>query len=91
MAVSLFVSETETQTLKIATDLVHLRSEEPLQFIDITELVRERVRRSGVSDGFVNVQSRHTTAAIIINEKNCPKNPLMKSPTGEAWTARRSG
>ena len=68
MAVSLFVSETETETLKVATDLVHLRSEGHLQFIDITELVRERVRRSGVSNGFVNIQSRHTTAAIIINE-----------------------
>jgi secondary thiamine-phosphate synthase enzyme len=68
MAVSLFVNETETETLKVATDLVHLRSEKHLQFIDITELVRERVRRSGISNGFVNVQSRHTTAAIAINE-----------------------
>ena len=68
MAVSLFVTETETKTLKVATDLVHLRSEKHLQFIDLTELVRERVRRSGISDGFVNIQSRHTTAAVVINE-----------------------
>ena len=84
MAVSLFVSETETETLKVAADLVHLRSEAPLQFIDITELVKERVRRSGVTDGFVNIQSRHTTAAIIINENE----PLLLEDlekTLETW------
>lgn len=84
MAVSLFVSETETETLKVATDLVHLRSEAPLQFIDITELVRERVRRSGVTNGLVNIQSRHTTAAIIINENE----PLLMEDlekTLETW------
>lgn len=68
MAVSLFVSEIEGATFKVASDLVHLRSEASLQFIDLTELVRERVRRSGVSEGLVNVQSKHTTAAIVVNE-----------------------
>jgi secondary thiamine-phosphate synthase enzyme len=39
-----------------------------LQFVDLTALVAERVRRSGVEEGMVTVQSRHTTAAIIVNE-----------------------
>jgi secondary thiamine-phosphate synthase enzyme len=68
MAVNLFVSEKEGTLFKVASDLVSLRSEERLQFIDLTELVRERVRRSGVSDGVVNIQSQHTTAAIAVNE-----------------------
>jgi secondary thiamine-phosphate synthase enzyme len=68
MAVSLFVSEKEATTLRVASDLVHLRSGERQQFIDITELVRERVRRARVSDGFVNIHTRHTTAAIAVNE-----------------------
>ena len=49
-------------------DLVHLRTEEPLQFIDLTELVAERVRKSGVAEGLVTVQSRHTTAGVVVNE-----------------------
>jgi len=68
MAVSFFVSEKEATTFKVASDLIHLRSEQPVQFIDLTELVEERVRRSGVSDGIVNIQSQHTTAAIAVNE-----------------------
>jgi secondary thiamine-phosphate synthase enzyme len=68
MAVSLFLSEKETATLRVASDLVHLRSEKRLQFIDLTELVRERVRRAQVSAGFVNIHTRHTTAAIVVNE-----------------------
>ena len=38
------------------------------EFIDITERVLEHVRSSGVKDGLVSVYSRHTTAAIKINE-----------------------
>jgi secondary thiamine-phosphate synthase enzyme len=68
MAVNLFVSEKESPTFKVASDLVHLRSEEHLQFVDLTELVRERVRRSGVWYGLVNIQARHTTTAIVVNE-----------------------
>ena len=38
------------------------------EFIDITERVLGHVRDTGVHDGLVNVYSRHTTAAIKINE-----------------------
>jgi secondary thiamine-phosphate synthase enzyme len=68
MAVSLFVSERESTTFRVASDLVELRSERCQQFIDLTELVLERVRRSRVWDGFVNIHTRHTTAAIVVNE-----------------------
>jgi secondary thiamine-phosphate synthase enzyme len=52
----------------VCRDLVHIRTERALQFVDLTELVAERVRRSGVGEGMVTVQSRHTTAAIVVNE-----------------------
>lgn len=68
MAASLFVSVQEGAEVRVCRDLVHLRTDEPLQFIDITELVAERVRRSGVGEGMVTVQSRHTTAAVVVNE-----------------------
>lgn len=38
------------------------------QFIDITPTIQEYVDRSGISQGFVVVFSKHTTAAIKINE-----------------------
>jgi hypothetical protein len=38
------------------------------QFIDITDDVRHAVAQSGIADGVVTVYSKHTTAAIKINE-----------------------
>jgi secondary thiamine-phosphate synthase enzyme len=65
---SLFVSVQEAAAVRICRDLVRLRTERRLQFVDLTELVAERVRRSGVREGMVTVQSRHTTAAVLVNE-----------------------
>jgi secondary thiamine-phosphate synthase enzyme len=68
MASRLFVTEEECATLKVCTDRVHLRTQELLQLIDITELVRERVRRAGVQHGIACVQTHHTTTAVLVNE-----------------------
>ncbi len=68
MAVKQLMVERPTGTLKFYNDLVKLRTQEPLQFIDLSELVAERVRRSGIAHGLVNVQVRHTTAAVLVNE-----------------------
>lgn len=50
------------------TDAVTLRTQARRQFIDVTELVAERVRRSGIRDGLVSLQSHHTTTALVVNE-----------------------
>ncbi len=42
------------------------------EFVDITHLVLEAVRRSGVRDGLVVVYCPHTTAGITINENADP-------------------
>lgn len=68
MAASLFVSVQEGSAVRVCRDVVHLRTERAVQFIDLTELVAERVRRSGIREGMVTVQSRHTTAAVLVNE-----------------------
>ncbi len=44
------------------------RTEAPGQFIDITDDVESVVRASGVRRGLAHVYSRHTTAAIRVNE-----------------------
>ena len=68
MGASLFVSVQEGAAVRACRDVVRLRTERRLQFVDLTELVEERVRRSGVREGMVTVQSRHTTAAVLVNE-----------------------
>jgi secondary thiamine-phosphate synthase enzyme len=41
---------------------------ERMQLIDITERVNEIVRKSGIRNGIVHLQSLHTTTAVFINE-----------------------
>src|SRR5438270_8878347 len=41
---------------------------EPIQFLDITDNVVELVRVAGLREGVANVFSRHTTAAVCIQE-----------------------
>jgi len=47
---------------------IQLYTGDAIQFIDLTEKVAELVRGSGISEGLVNVQTRHTTAAVLVNE-----------------------
>ena len=47
---------------------IHLQTREGLQFIDLTEQIIEIVAASGIANGMVNVQTRHTTTAVIVNE-----------------------
>jgi secondary thiamine-phosphate synthase enzyme len=61
-------------TWTVYDDLVSLRTEKHEQFIDLTDLVAERVCRSGVRSGLASVQSRHTTAAVAVNEDE----PLLR-------------
>jgi len=68
MATKPFVHEQPRADLGVSSDVVELQTEERLQFIDLTDLVAERVRRSGISHGLVCVQSRHTTTAVVVNE-----------------------
>jgi secondary thiamine-phosphate synthase enzyme len=56
-------------------DTVTLRTHARRQFIDVTELVAERVRRSGIREGIVSVQSHHTTTAVVVNEDE----PLLRA------------
>jgi len=49
-------------------DVVRVTTSKEIEIIDITEKIREIVRKSGVEDGIVVVFTRHTTSGIIINE-----------------------
>ncbi|MFM8395471.1 MAG: secondary thiamine-phosphate synthase enzyme YjbQ [Acidobacteriota bacterium] len=47
---------------------ISLQTSGCLQFIDLTREVTAVVARSGVKHGWVNIQTRHTTTALIVNE-----------------------
>lgn len=47
---------------------IHLESRHPTQFIDLTDEVQAFVSAAAVQTGFANIQSLHTTAAIVVNE-----------------------
>lgn len=48
--------------------MLSLQTDTGLQFIDLTETIRTLVARSGVAYGMVNIQTRHTTTAVLVNE-----------------------
>jgi secondary thiamine-phosphate synthase enzyme len=48
--------------------LFNIDTVEPIEFIDLTDRINEHLRRENIRDGTVTVFSRHTTAAIKINE-----------------------
>jgi secondary thiamine-phosphate synthase enzyme len=47
---------------------IHLLTSETLEFIDLTDRIAEMVEDSAVRNGLVNIQTLHTTTAIIVNE-----------------------
>lgn len=68
MAQSLLLHQSDLPGLRAAHARLELRTERPFQLIDITPIVAERVRRSGVMLGTASVQVLHTTAAVLVNE-----------------------
>ena len=52
----------------ISDSILDIRTEEPIQFIDITDHINQHLDDHGVESGTITVFSRHTTAAIKINE-----------------------
>ena len=47
---------------------VRISTEHPTEFIDLTERLESLVSTWGVQFGLINIQSLHTTAAIVVNE-----------------------
>ncbi len=54
--------------LHMFSRIVDWITSERLQLINITDRINEIVRKSGVRDGLVHLQSLHTTTAVFINE-----------------------
>lgn len=54
--------------MNVIFDQLDLSTGSPLEVIDITARVRERLAASGLRDGLLTVLSRHTTARVNLNE-----------------------
>ena len=55
-------------SVEVCHRTLHLHTDEASQFIDLTAAIRQFVDDSGITHGLINVQTRHTTTAIIVNE-----------------------
>jgi secondary thiamine-phosphate synthase enzyme len=62
------IEEIGQSAIRTHHSVIRLRTSECLQFIDITDEVEEIVARAEIRHGWVNVQTKHTTTAIIVNE-----------------------
>ena len=62
------IEETTQVAMRTHHGQIHLRTAECPHFIDLTGQIASVVARSGVRHGLVNIQTRHTTTAIIVNE-----------------------
>jgi secondary thiamine-phosphate synthase enzyme len=55
-------------SVELSDSILDIATVEPIQFIDLTDRINEHLRENEVESGTVTVFSRHTTAAIKINE-----------------------
>jgi secondary thiamine-phosphate synthase enzyme len=60
--------ETLAPTFTYRHTKVRITTERPTEFIDLTDGLETLLAESGIITGVVNVQSLHTTAAIVVNE-----------------------
>ncbi len=54
--------------LRLFVRILDWITQDRVQLINITDRINEIVRKSGVRDGVVHVQSLHTTTAVFLNE-----------------------
>ena len=55
-------------TYKVFSKVLDWITNDRMQLLNITERINEIVRKSGIRDGLVHLQSLHTTTAIFMNE-----------------------
>jgi secondary thiamine-phosphate synthase enzyme len=57
-----------TGPYQVASTVVKIQTQQREELHNLTNLVRNFVKSSGIRDGLVNISSMHTTSAIFINE-----------------------
>ena len=54
--------------MRVINHVIKLSTKAKLDFIDLTEKIKKMVEKSAIKDGLVNIQSLHTTMAVVIQE-----------------------
>jgi len=54
--------------MKIINHVMKMTTSATLDFIDVTDKVKKIIKEKGIKNGVINVQSMHTTFAVIIQE-----------------------
>ncbi len=60
--------ETLTPTIACHHASIHITTVQPTEFIDLTDRLERFVAEAGLWSGILNVQTLHTTTAIVVNE-----------------------
>jgi len=55
--------------MKIVNASINLETKSEFDIIDLTERIKNFVQESRIKNGFLNVQTLHTTATVLVNEK----------------------
>lgn len=70
------LTATATTACRLAT--IAIATERPTQFVDLTDRLAAFVADSGIRLGLINIQTLHTTTAIVVNEHE----PLLLADFG---------
>jgi len=54
--------------MRIINYIINLKTTATLDFIDITDKIQEKIKETGIMNGIINIQSLHTTMAVLVNE-----------------------
>jgi len=54
--------------MEVLNKTIEIKTKGELDFIDITQQVKDFIKESKIKDGIINIQILHTSAALIINE-----------------------
>jgi secondary thiamine-phosphate synthase enzyme len=60
--------ETLARTATYRHTRIRIDTENPTQFVDLTDRIEALVRHARLESGLVNIQTLHTTTAIVVNE-----------------------
>ena len=60
--------ETLAGTSTFRHETIRIGTDDPTQFIDVTDQIEAIVEAASIDTGLVNVQTLHTTTAIVVNE-----------------------
>jgi len=55
--------------MKTKNKIIKIQSKDLFDIVDLTDDIKSFVKESGISNGLINIQTMHTTATVIVQEK----------------------